>query len=500
MSLIIQPKKIVFSIFAASIFGVLAIGWQPGLPALAGTDQAPSRPIMLEPSQTAPNVDFQVYLPTVIGPPPWISPFGVEPVTPMVTGSTNFTRTLELDNGWIRLGTRIHWRALQPNEGDPIPWSQLATFENELRSLKAAGIVPLVTITDSPAWATISDSPCGAIRTEKFPAFAEFMGQLVTRYMSPEFDVHNWELGNEPDVDPRLVPKDSVFGCWGNADEPDYYGGRQYGEMLKVVTPAIRQADPGAKVWIGGLLLDSPSTSTGCGLSNCGRPEWFLKGILQAGAAPYFDVLAYHSYLFYSGPKVDPDISTTSDWYPWGGVVVGKARFLRQTLQSYGVDNKPLSSDETGLLYYSGTPGESFYQAQADHVVRSYTRALAENISSVFWYTLEGPGWRYSGLLNNGNPNLSFIAYQQLIQRLKDASYLGTVSYDANIEAYAFDNRQQKIQVVWTKMDQTIELQIPGAKFIAAYSRDGNPITPTPSGQDYLLSVGFSPIYIVFAP
>jgi hypothetical protein len=49
-------------------------------------------------------------------------------------------------------------------------------------------------------------------------------------------------------------------------------------------------------------------------------------------------------------------------------------------------------------------------------------------------------------------------------------------------------------------MDQTIEVQIPEAKFIAAYSRDGNPITPTPSGQDYLLSVGFSPIYLVFAP
>jgi hypothetical protein len=302
-------------------------------------------------------------------------------------------------------------------------------------------------------------------------------------------------------VDPRLVPKDSVFGCWGNADDPEYYGGRQYGEMLKVVTPVIRQADPKAQVWIGGLLLDRPIANSGCGLPSCGRPEWFLKGILQAGAGPYFDVLAYHAYLYYGGPKVDPDILTTSIWYPtWGGITVGKARFLRQILQSYGVNNKSLSSNETALLYPSGIPEESFYQAQADHVVRSYTRALAENISSLFWFTLEGPEWRYSGLLNHGNPNPSFIAYQQLIQRLNNARFIGTVTYNAIIEAYAFDNRQQKIQVVWTKMDQTIEVQIPGAKFIAAYSRDGNPITPTPSGQDYLLSVGFSPVYLVFAP
>ena len=211
-------------------------------------------------------------------------------------------------------------------------------------------------------------------------------------------------------------------------------------------------------------------------------------------------MVAYHSYLLYSGSNVDADIISTNVWYSWGGATVGKARFIRQILQSYGVDNKSLSNDESGLLYYSGTPGDSFYQAQADHLVRSYTRALAENISILFWYTLEGPGWRYSGLLNNVSPNPSFIAYQQLIQRLKNTRYIGTVSYNPGIEAYSFDNRQQRVHVVWTKTDQNINLTIPGVKFIAAYGRDGNPITPIASGQDYQLSVGFSPIYIVLVP
>ena len=36
-----------------------------------------------------------------------------------------------------------------------------------------------------------------------------------------EFDVHYWELGNEPDVDPILVNSSSGFGCWGDIDDPD---------------------------------------------------------------------------------------------------------------------------------------------------------------------------------------------------------------------------------------------------------------------------------------
>ena len=51
--------------------------------------------------------------------------------------------------------------------------------------------------------------------------------------------MHHWELGNEPDVDPDLVPPDSIFGCWGEISDREYYGGKEYGNMLKLVYPAI---------------------------------------------------------------------------------------------------------------------------------------------------------------------------------------------------------------------------------------------------------------------
>ena len=65
------------------------------------------------------------------------------------------------------------------------------------------------------------------------------MQQVAARYSKPEFNVHDWEIGNEPDMDPDFVPLDNGFGCWGDAQDP-YYGGRQYGTMLQYVTPSIR--------------------------------------------------------------------------------------------------------------------------------------------------------------------------------------------------------------------------------------------------------------------
>ena len=147
---------------------------------------------------------------------------------------------------------------LQPDEGGPIQWDLLETFEKELRSLKAAGIKPLVTVTNSPAWARIDvNKPCSAIRADRFSAFAEFMRQLVQRYKEPEFNADDWELGNEPDVDKDLVDPTSPFGCWGDADDP-YYGGRHYGEMLKAVAPVVRAADAKVQIWNGGLLWTGP--------------------------------------------------------------------------------------------------------------------------------------------------------------------------------------------------------------------------------------------------
>lgn len=441
-----------------------------------------------------------VHLPIVLRNYPWSSPFGVEVGwrNPL-TDSTLLGRAEELGIRGVRLH-RVSWRDVQPVEDGPYDWSVLSSFEDELRAMRSAGLMPMVIVHHSPRWATINEpdeTDCGAIRADKFAAFAAFMQALVERYQQPEFNVHYWELGNEPDVDPQLIKVDSQFGCWGDIGDP-YYGGRHYGEMLKVVTPIIKAADPKAKVLIGGLLLASPNTTD----PNLGKPELFLQGILEAEAAPYFDIVPYHAYPSYLGEAVDYDNGSLSgDWYSWGGWTLGKARFLRQMMAAYGVD-KPLFLNETALgcnvNWYDCDPlPTEFLEAQADFIVRTFARDLSESIQAFIWYTLDGPGWREGGLLDDdGEPRPSYVAYQQLVIRLQNSRFEQAVNYGPGIEAYSFAKGTRNVHVLWSIDTVADTVSVPQSKFLIAYNRDGTALLPTPVGDDYYFTVGFSPIYV----
>jgi hypothetical protein len=433
-----------------------------------------------------------------------------------------FARAQELGINWFRVSRRISWRLLQPKENGPIEWQALEVLEQELRAMKSAGMTPLLVVKDSPVWATNNTvredgrpTSCGPLLDDKFDDFAEFLRLLVQHFSQPEFNVHNWELGNEPDVDPDLVPPNYPFGCWGNIEDR-FYGGRNYGDMLKVVTPVIKTQDPHARVWIGGLLLNSPQTRD----PNHGKPELFLKGILEAGAGEYFDVLPYHWYPPYFNEVRDYDL-TVGLWAQWGGGTLGKARFLREMMAEYGIE-KTLVLNETGLLCpptvnlneesqsyfrlnrvgllakYCNSPDEQFYEAQANYLVRSFVRGVSGGVKGMMWYTLEGPGWWNTGMLDeNGNPFPAYYAYQHLNKVLDNTRFSGQVEYGPGIEAYSFHRGVQEVHVLWAIEDTELIVSMPMEKFVAAFGRQGNEIIPAQGEDSYLLSVRFSPIYIV---
>jgi hypothetical protein len=175
---------------------------------------------------------YSVHLPVVLHIHPMISSLAVETHLTIERNSPVTSRLVELNTGWVRLSGRISWRELQPNEGDPINWSLLADTENELRILQELGRKPIIVLNDSPYWALdpvkARDkngdlTSCGPIADDKLDAFANFVSQMVAHFRSPEFNVHDWELGNEPDVDPVIVPRNSIYGCWGDIADK-YYG------------------------------------------------------------------------------------------------------------------------------------------------------------------------------------------------------------------------------------------------------------------------------------
>jgi hypothetical protein len=426
------------------------------------------------------------------------TPFGVETTRGWILKAGVSDRARELGAKWVRLNA-IRWRLVQPTQGAPYDVTGLASFESDLRAVLAAGLTPVVIVNDSPAWATINRpfaTSCGAIRTDRLADFAAFMGWLATRYKN---SIQYWEIGNEPDFDPTQVRRDEVYGCWGDIKDP-YNGGEQYGNMLKAVTPAIKRSNPSAQVVVGGLALMNAQTTD----PKLGKPENFFEGILRAGAGDSFDMVAYHSYPGYTNQPLDYDYDREphSTWAPLGGYTIGKAKFLRAVMAKYGID-KPLSLNETGLTCPTppngicGGIGPTFYQAQSAYAIRMMTRAWSIGVQHVMWYTLHGPGWYNSGLLDDQQrPRPVYHAYQQLIKVTTPSDPPApTKDYDredVRVEAYRFNKGMDLVDVLWGKDLSTYYVKIP-PKFTKAYDQFGVELAPIGP----YLPVSFSAIYIL---
>jgi hypothetical protein len=381
----------------------------------------------------------------------------------------------------------ILWSEVEPTPGAR-SWENLAGVESELAAISAAGAAPMVIVRGAPAWAErISGKSCGAIKADALPAFATFMGDLVARYSQPPYNVHVWELGNEPDIDVNIISGDSAFGCWGDARRADY-GGAAYAEMLKVAYPAIKAADPQAKVILGGLLLFCDPTYAATQPCLSGP---FFEGVLQAGGGAFFDVVAYHSYTYWLPKQADWD-AQHPNWGHRGGPLLGKLQFLREVMARYGVE-KPVQMNEGGLLCYHSDPicGPSgFYEAQANYLVRLYARSSASGLTGSLWYTLNGPGWQEGGMLDDAQqPRPAYNALAFLSRLLGGASYVSG-GVEGTVEHHGFRRGDRSYTIYWTNDGSSATIPLPaGAQTV--YTMLGAASPPSQS-----LPVGFEPVVV----
>jgi hypothetical protein len=259
--------------------------------------------------------------------------------------------------------------------------------------------------------------------------------------------------------------------------------------MLKAAYPAIKAADPGAQVIFGGLLLDCDPT-----LPDQERPcsrGSFLEGALKAGGGQYFDLLAYHSYVYWGPVAVDWDVGFPS-WKHRGGAQRGKLAFLRSVMERYGLQ-KPIIVNEGGLLCFRADPScgpQGYYEAQANYAVRFYTRAWADGLSGAVWFTLNGPGWQDGGLLTpEGEGRPAFRAVRFLAQTLGGATLVESSS-DGVLELYRFRKGDRIYTVAWTNDGSARELSLP-AGTLRMYTAVGD---ERPAGAT--LQIDFEPVII----
>jgi hypothetical protein len=394
------------------------------------------------------------------------------------------------------------WLEVEGIEGQ-LDWSAVSELDNILSRASASGLSTILLVRGTPEWAQLfPGTSCGPIQPGKLQQFADFMYAAVSRYSQPPYNVKSWELWNEPDVDPLLVPPTSVFGCWGNYQDP-FYGGGYYAEMLEVVYPAIKRADPEAQVLLGGLLLDcdpnQPPEDKDCSSGN------FLEGILQNGGGEYFDIVSFHGYTPYFGPETVLPYALYMDqhsptWEHLGGIVDGKMSFIRQVMAKYQVD-KPIFHTEGALMCAEYNvidceePDELFFEAQAEYAVRRYLRNWANNVGATIWYQFEGPGWRFSGLLDEDqNPRPVYHALQFMTGMLFETGFIEEIVEFPGLQGYKFASPGKQIWVLWSPEQVDTPLTLP-SEVSAVYDKYGNEIMP--DGNDLVVN---NAIYLVVSP
>ena len=159
-----------------------------------------------------------------------------------ITDQGGLSLLRDTNTHWIRYNG-LFWADVEPNEGER-NWDAFANLKSELQTASEQGYEVILIVRNSPTWArTIPDYHCSPIKPEKLNAFASFMYDVVTKYSAPPYNVKYWEMGNEPDVDHKLIPPTMPFGCWGD-DQDEYYGGGYYAEMLKAVYPQVKISGP----------------------------------------------------------------------------------------------------------------------------------------------------------------------------------------------------------------------------------------------------------------
>ncbi len=190
-------------------------------------------------------------------------------------------------------------------------------YDNIASLAQAAGLQLVFRLDDPPAWAIGNEAVLGSQAPPRnFQDYADFVAAVATHFKGR---VRHYQLWNEPNIFPE----------WGHQPvSPEAYAA-----LLQRAAAAIRAADPEAVI----VLAAMASTTAYTGDSHPGgslHDLVYLERLYQAGAAPWFDVLAVQGYGLWSGPadrRMHPLV-----------INFGRVRFVRDLMVHHGDADKPI--------------------------------------------------------------------------------------------------------------------------------------------------------------
>lgn len=173
-------------------------------------------------------------------------------------------------------------------------------------------------LSNPPEWTrTLTDTVGTYAPPDHVQDFADFVSAVVTRYRGR---IQYYQLWNEPNIYPE-------WGVYPISPEA-------YTALLKAGATAARAADPNVVIISGALAATielSPNAPAG---QNNFSDLLFLERMYDAGAAPYFDIVALQGYGLWSGPtdrRMHPRVLN-----------IAHHQFIRDLMVNHGDAHKPI--------------------------------------------------------------------------------------------------------------------------------------------------------------
>lgn len=352
----------------------------------------------------------------------------------------------------------LYWRNVEPANTTPDNYNWAHADAYFARAFNA-DIIPLVYITENPAWA--ANTPCGPIDTTNGTMraeFAQFMGAIAARY--PQ--IKRWGMYNESDG--SSVPM-QTGGCFGddntgdlnNNGVPDF---AEYAEMAGIAHDAVHQANPDAQLYLT-VAFDDFDAKT-CPpdyplYPNCPAASHFDYNFLpklfgymashpRANGQPYADALAFTYYDIYG-----------SYWerQPSGAGMRGiqaKAAAIRQRMTDAGVSLALFVTETGNDSQVNGQDGQSRC------LTISYVRGMAISLQMIVWWTfVDNPNknWYYGLVDPNKNVKPSYGALQTLFGQLNGWTFVKRLAKNKSVEGYLFTDGVKKKWVAWSALAQS---------------------------------------------
>ena len=346
---------------------------------------------------------------------------------------------------WVR--ERFYWAQTEPAQNQ----FDFSRFDQSINIISSAGLKILNMVPDYPSWLTGGGILPGNL-LHVYQAFQEF----AKRY---DGKVFGWEIGNEADL--KTVSPDA------------------YASVVKAALAGVESSGADAFKLFGGFAF-SPQISD------------FAALCMQNDLLSYCDCYNLHTH------RTDTGESPQEIQYP-----VLQAH--RQVAFQYKKTDVPFWVTEAGLyMDVSGSPEQKMTleqkKRQAEYVVTSTVRSLAEGTDKHFWFIIPSyiEAGRELGVFSSDNtPNPAYCAESTMTYLLGKGTYLGEfASLPLGVQGYLFDRGGGDTAVLWSETDTYIQLRTDQP--VVRADLMGRQTRMQPLNGYVRVKVGTEPIYILF--